>query len=180
MYGRTWTWTSERLGRLEFRKGTPAWNSISAWAIKVSWGRVILIFCLSLGTSLTFLLLFFFRRRTPGFGFHKGDALPDLDFIKVTPFLDLDFGLGYQSDALPGSEFRLGLLNKLGRVTPFLTWISAWAIKVTPFLTWISAWAIKVSWGGDALPGSGFWLGLLKRTPLGPGFWETPSWTSKS
>ncbi|GET53645.1 hypothetical protein RIR_jg3253.t1 [Rhizophagus irregularis DAOM 181602=DAOM 197198] len=66
-------------------------------------------------------------------------------------------------------------------VTPFLTWISAWAIKVTPFLTWISAWAIKVSWGGrrppgfgfhkgDALPGPGFRLGLLKRTPLGPGF----------
>ncbi|CAB4412266.1 unnamed protein product [Rhizophagus irregularis] len=68
--------TSERLGWLEFRKGTPAWNSISAWAIKVSWRRVILIFCLSLGTSLTFLLLFFFRRRPPGFGFHKGDTLP--------------------------------------------------------------------------------------------------------
>ncbi|PKC09677.1 hypothetical protein RhiirA5_499056 [Rhizophagus irregularis] len=32
--GRTWTWTSERLGRLEFQKETPAWNSISAWAIK--------------------------------------------------------------------------------------------------------------------------------------------------
>ncbi|CAB4446718.1 unnamed protein product [Rhizophagus irregularis] len=56
--GRTWTWTSERFGRLEFRKGTPAWNSISAWAIKVSWGR----------------------RRPPRFGFHKGDALPGPGF----------------------------------------------------------------------------------------------------
>ncbi|CAB4430376.1 unnamed protein product [Rhizophagus irregularis] len=74
---------------------------------------------------------------------YKGDALPDLDFIKVTPFLDLDF---------------------------------AWAIKVTPFLTWISAWAIKETPSGfgfhkgDALPGPGFRLGLLKRTPLGPEF----------
>ncbi|CAB5166405.1 unnamed protein product [Rhizophagus irregularis] len=71
--GQTWTWTSERLGRLEFQKGMPAWNLISAWAIKVSW----------------------VGRRPPRFGFHKGDALPDLDFIKVMPFLDLDFGLGY-------------------------------------------------------------------------------------
>ncbi|CAB4488157.1 unnamed protein product [Rhizophagus irregularis] len=39
-----------------------------------------------------------------------------------------------------------------------------------PFLTWISAWAIKVSWGGDTLPGSGFQLGLLKRRPPGFGF----------
>ncbi|UZO15324.1 uncharacterized protein OCT59_006753 [Rhizophagus irregularis] len=38
---------------------------------------------------------------------YKGDALPDLDFIKVTPFLDLDFG-----DALPGPGFRLGLLKR--------------------------------------------------------------------
>ncbi|CAB5197254.1 unnamed protein product [Rhizophagus irregularis] len=37
---RTWTWTSERLGRLEFRKGTPAWNSISAWAIKETPSRI--------------------------------------------------------------------------------------------------------------------------------------------
>ncbi|GET57986.1 hypothetical protein RIR_jg14822.t1 [Rhizophagus irregularis DAOM 181602=DAOM 197198] len=38
---------------------------------------------------------------------YKGDALPDLDFIKVTPFLDLDFG-----DALPDLDFI--------KVTPFL------------------------------------------------------------
>ncbi|CAB4461245.1 unnamed protein product [Rhizophagus irregularis] len=38
--GRIWTWTSERLGRLEFRKGTPAWNSISAWAIKETPSRI--------------------------------------------------------------------------------------------------------------------------------------------
>ncbi|GET54563.1 hypothetical protein RIR_jg9068.t1 [Rhizophagus irregularis DAOM 181602=DAOM 197198] len=56
--GRTWTWTSERLGRLEFRKGTSAWNSILAWAIKVSWGG----------------------RHPPGFEFHKGDALPKPGF----------------------------------------------------------------------------------------------------
>ncbi|GET56839.1 hypothetical protein RIR_jg28236.t1 [Rhizophagus irregularis DAOM 181602=DAOM 197198] len=46
---------------------------------------------------------------------YKGDALPDLDFIKVTSFLTWI------------SAWAI-------KVTPFLTWISAWAIKVTPFL----------------------------------------------
>ncbi|PKK61547.1 hypothetical protein RhiirC2_791654 [Rhizophagus irregularis] len=81
-------------------------------------------------------------------------------------------------EVLAEAQIVLAPLVRL-EVMPFLTWISAWAIKVTPFLTWISAWAIKVSWGGrrlpgfgfhkgDALPGPGFQLGLLKRRP--PGF----------
>ncbi|GET63482.1 hypothetical protein RIR_jg28767.t1 [Rhizophagus irregularis DAOM 181602=DAOM 197198] len=99
------------------------------------------------------------------------DALPDLDFIKVTPFLT--WISAWAIKVTPSWTLILAWVIK---VTPFLTWILAWAIKVTPFLTWISAWAIKVSWGGrrlpkfgfhkgDALPGPGFQLGLLKRRP---------------
>ncbi|CAB5095772.1 unnamed protein product [Rhizophagus irregularis] len=102
--GQTWTWTSEQLGRLEFQKGTPAWNSISAWAIKtwisvwaikvtpfltwisawaikVSWGGDVLP-----GPGFQLGLL---KRCPPGFGFHKGDALPGpgfrLGLLKRTP-----------------------------------------------------------------------------------------------
>ncbi|GET55970.1 hypothetical protein RIR_jg26591.t1 [Rhizophagus irregularis DAOM 181602=DAOM 197198] len=64
-----------------------------------------------------FLLLLFFRRRPPGFGFHKGDALPgpgfrlgllkrrlpEFGFHKVRGrLLDLDFGMGYKGRHLLG------------------------------------------------------------------------------
>ncbi|CAB4488943.1 unnamed protein product [Rhizophagus irregularis] len=86
---------------------------------------------------------------------YKGDALPDLDFIKVTPFLDLDF-----SDALPGSGFWLGLLND---ALPGFGFQLGLLKRRPPGFGFHK---------GDALPGPGFWLGLLKRTPLGPGFWH--------
>ncbi|CAB4390559.1 unnamed protein product [Rhizophagus irregularis] len=62
-----------------------------------------------------FLLLLFFRRRLPGFGFHKGDALP-------------------------GPGFQLGLLK---RRPPGFEFYKAWAIKEDASWTWISAWVIK-------------------------------------
>ncbi|CAB4493801.1 unnamed protein product [Rhizophagus irregularis] len=80
---RTWTWTSERLGWLEFQKETPAWNSISAWAIK---GTPFQIW-ISAWAIKTWIWAW---------------------AIKVTPFLNLDFGLGYLGDALPNLDFGLG------------------------------------------------------------------------
>ncbi|GET53649.1 hypothetical protein RIR_jg3268.t1 [Rhizophagus irregularis DAOM 181602=DAOM 197198] len=49
--------------------------------------------------------------------------------------LELNFGLGYKGDALPDLDFIKTWISVWAiKVTPFLTWILAWAIKVTPFL----------------------------------------------